>query len=178
VVIFKASACDDHYVVFSTVPSPARFNWDTASNRVVFAFDCDKKFIYGATSVSEPCSRRGESTWTLRLTDTAAWFTDECNTIELAHSLGGGPFYLFIGADNDYGSAVFRHLSTSASPPPSPPPLPSPPPYPPGATLLLLSAVRRGRASSSDASLSTRQNPDANQKRRLANVSKRGVVWP
>ena len=72
--------------------------------------------------------------WTLQLTDTAAWFTDECSTIELAHSLGSGPFYLFIGGDNDYGSAIFRHFSTSATPPPSPPPSPPPPLYPPGAT--------------------------------------------
>jgi len=83
VVVDKDESCDDHYVAFSTSPSPTRFGWSTASDRVLFVFDCDtKKLLSTSTSTSTSCSTRGTNTWTLTVTATTATWTDSnCATI-------------------------------------------------------------------------------------------------
>ena len=82
-VVEKDESCDDHYVAFSTSPNPTAFSWSSASDRVLFVFDCDNKVIFstaGGNSVA--CSTRGQSTWSLTLTDTTATWTDtNCGTM-------------------------------------------------------------------------------------------------
>ena len=83
VVVTKDDGCDDHYVAFSTSPSPTAFDWSTASDRVLFAFDCDSKKIYGtSTTTDTSCSTLGGNAWTLTVTATTATWTDtNCGTI-------------------------------------------------------------------------------------------------
>ena len=82
-VVEKDESCDDHYVAFSTSPNPTAFSWSSASDRVLFVFDCDNKVIFstaGGNSVA--CSTRGQSTWSLTLTATTATWTDtNCGTM-------------------------------------------------------------------------------------------------
>jgi hypothetical protein len=83
VVVDKDESCDDHYVAFSTSASPSAFSWSSASDRVLFAFNCDTKTIYSSyTEVESYCSTYGTNTWSLTLSATTATWTDtNCGTL-------------------------------------------------------------------------------------------------
>ena len=83
VVVDKDESCDDHYVAFSTSASPTAFSWSSASDRVLFAFNCNTKTIFSTSAAVEtPCSTNGANTWSLTLSATTATWTDtNCGTL-------------------------------------------------------------------------------------------------
>jgi len=82
-VVEKDDSCANHYLAFSTSPNPGRFQWGSRSNRVVFVFNCDYKYLFSTSSYTGTyCATRGVSTWSLTITDTTVTWTDSnCRTL-------------------------------------------------------------------------------------------------
>ena len=116
--IEKDSNCDDHFIYLSTSPSKG-FNFGTSSGRVLFVWDCGTAKLYStSTTESKSCSSNREYTFTVKMTATdATWTINGCGTLTESHSLGEGPYYLFVGADTDSSSqaALFKSLTTSGT---------------------------------------------------------------
>ena len=116
--IEKDSNCDDHFIYLSTSPSKG-FNFGTSSGRVLFVWDCGTAKLYStSTTESKSCSSNREYTFTVKMTATdATWTINGCGTLTESHSLGEGPYYLFVGADTDSSSqaALFKSLTTSGA---------------------------------------------------------------
>ena len=116
--IEKDSGCDDHFIYLSTSPSKG-FNFGTSSGRVLFVWDCGTAKLYStSTTESKSCSSNREYTFTVKMTATdATWTINGCGTLTESHSLGEGPYYLFVGADTDSTSqtALFKSLTTTGA---------------------------------------------------------------
>ena len=103
----KDDACDDHGLVVSSSAATA-WVWGSTANTARFVWNCNAKYIYGSgASRSAACATYRTYAVVIALTPTTVSFTDDlCGTLALADAVGSQAYlYVFIGADNDAGSA-------------------------------------------------------------------------
>ena len=79
-----------------------------------FVWNCTSKYIYGqSSSAFTPCADDGVYDIDISIAgDTATFSTSPfCDDVVLADPLlSSGPMYLYIGADNDTGPAVWDRI--------------------------------------------------------------------
>lgn len=118
--VAKTDYCSDSYWVFSTSPKPY-WGWSTYSDRVSVVWNCARLYIYStrsSTSDGSSCiSKDADHTVDIVIDDTTVTVThDGCDVkMSIPHSLGSGPYYLFIGADQDSTSKVTTMKEMSVS---------------------------------------------------------------
>ncbi|KAK3288635.1 hypothetical protein CYMTET_3853 [Cymbomonas tetramitiformis] len=148
VSLLRNRTCDDHYLAMSKEES-GTFNTFSAPSSIRMSWNCrfvmlfvEGEYVFDAAD-GDGCSTIPTS-HTTSLTVSSMHVTlihEVCDIrLSLSHAYGYGPFYLFIGADDDHDEGVlFTYLNytqaNDISPPPpsphSPPPLKPPPPPPP-----------------------------------------------
>ncbi|KAK3276414.1 hypothetical protein CYMTET_15510 [Cymbomonas tetramitiformis] len=106
-LVDKTYSCSDHFFVFSTSRDPGQWRWGSSGNQVKFVWDCNGFMIYSTSSSSydwNSClSAYTQHRVHITMTSTTATFRNvHCGrTSSAPHSLGAGPWYFFIGADDD-----------------------------------------------------------------------------
>ena len=111
--LVKDEGCDDHYVVLSTDPD-FFWSWSSVPGSMKFVWNCSSKYIYGpSTSAFASCADNATYDISIDISgDTATFSTSPfCDDVVLADPLlTSGPMYMYIGADNDSGTAVWNRI--------------------------------------------------------------------
>ncbi len=109
----KEESCDDQHVVLSSDPFYS-WSWSSTPGAISFVWNCDTKYIYGqSSSASTSCSELATYDISIDISgDTATFRTSPfCEDVVFADSLlTSGPLYMYIGADDDSGTASWDRI--------------------------------------------------------------------
>ena len=114
-ILDKEQNCNDQFIVIST-GTDARWDWGPGEDVAKFVWNCGEKNIYGQNSQSgTSCSTYRTYAIEIEITEDGLTFLDDyCDDLTLADNLASeGPFYVYIGADDDGGTAKWDYFETS-----------------------------------------------------------------
>lgn len=101
----KNSDCSSHYMVISPYPGYT-WSWETQSDAIKFAWNCNEKYIYGKTHKQDSkvkCANKGMYKMEVSVEDGLLTFKDgQCAALTMRNPYPANQtFYVYIGADQD-----------------------------------------------------------------------------
>eukprot|EP00602_Paraphysomonas_sp_CaronLab_P011110 CAMPEP_0185023348 /NCGR_PEP_ID=MMETSP1103-20130426/6027_1 /TAXON_ID=36769 /ORGANISM="Paraphysomonas bandaiensis, Strain Caron Lab Isolate" /LENGTH=898 /DNA_ID=CAMNT_0027555905 /DNA_START=817 /DNA_END=3513 /DNA_ORIENTATION=+ len=105
----KDYSCDDQFIFLSTSPVGDTFAFSTHENTISFTWDCEHKMLYGPSARNGIyCGANGyyELEFGINEYGIAYFYDNICSNVTVNVSDLSGPFYLFMGSDNDKYSVV------------------------------------------------------------------------
>ena len=112
--LVKDAYCNDHALIVSTSPE-MEWSWAPGTGAVRLMWNCGSKYLSGQTnSVYQACSSYQAYTVVGSFsTSEVAFSDDECGSLSLDDSLVSSDplLYVWIGADDDSGTATWNYLS-------------------------------------------------------------------